>query len=241
MKEITDQLLKQQIIDAYFNYFTAYTERNWDEMISNFDPGFTMFGTGVDEVALNMEASLAFFKREFQQGPSKMKYLIKQMEVFQVCSDVALIVLVMDMTHFSGDDCMHSLDNRTSALMVLKKGTWVISHAHWSQPDIYQSPGESLPFKQLLEENCRLELQIAQRTEELRKSNVQLRDALANVKTLKGILPICSHCKKIRNDSGYWTKVEKYISKYTDAFFSHSICPECLAKHYDSHHDEISK
>jgi sigma-B regulation protein RsbU (phosphoserine phosphatase) len=56
----------------------------------------------------------------------------------------------------------------------------------------------------------------------------QLEVALANVKQLQGILPICSHCKKVRDDQNYWQQVESYISSHTDAQFSHSICPECF-------------
>jgi PAS domain S-box-containing protein len=58
----------------------------------------------------------------------------------------------------------------------------------------------------------------------------QLKEALANIKTLKGLLPICAWCKKIRDDGGYWNKVEDYIKEHTDASFTHGICPECLKK-----------
>ena len=61
---------------------------------------------------------------------------------------------------------------------------------------------------------------------------VKLKKALGEVKTLRGILPICSFCKKIRNDKGYWDQVEVYVSQHTDADFSHGICPDCMAKHY---------
>jgi PAS domain S-box-containing protein len=60
----------------------------------------------------------------------------------------------------------------------------------------------------------------------------ELRDALQNVKTLTGFLPICMFCKKIRDDQGYWEKVEAYISAHTDARFSHGLCPDCRAEHY---------
>jgi PAS domain S-box-containing protein len=49
---------------------------------------------------------------------------------------------------------------------------------------------------------------------------------------LRDLLPICSHCKKIRDDKGYWQRVESYISQYTDAEFSHGICPDCVKKYY---------
>lgn len=54
-----------------------------------------------------------------------------------------------------------------------------------------------------------------------------LRDTLNNIKTLKGLLPICANCKKIRDDSGYWQQVESYVQSHTQASFSESICPDC--------------
>ena len=60
----------------------------------------------------------------------------------------------------------------------------------------------------------------------------QLQDALAHVRTLQGILPICMHCHRIRTDHESWDRIEKYIAEHTDARFSHSLCPECLRKHY---------
>jgi len=59
-----------------------------------------------------------------------------------------------------------------------------------------------------------------------------LKKALAEIKTLRGIVPICSFCKQIRDDEGFWNKVESYVSKHTHARFSHSVCPECARKHY---------
>ncbi len=67
---------------------------------------------------------------------------------------------------------------------------------------------------------------------ELRRMNRGLQQALAEVKTLTGLLPICSGCKKIRDDKGYWNEVETYVSKHTDALFTHGICPTCTAKYY---------
>ena len=58
----------------------------------------------------------------------------------------------------------------------------------------------------------------------------RLQDALENVRTLSGMLPICSYCKKIRDDKGYWEQVDSYISKHTDTVFSHGMCPECAEK-----------
>ncbi|MBD3276672.1 MAG: tetratricopeptide repeat protein [Candidatus Aegiribacteria sp.] len=66
----------------------------------------------------------------------------------------------------------------------------------------------------------------------LEKTNAELVKALEKVRTLSGMLPICSHCKKIRDDKGYWERIENYISEHSDAVFSHSLCPECIKKYY---------
>jgi K+-sensing histidine kinase KdpD len=58
----------------------------------------------------------------------------------------------------------------------------------------------------------------------------ELQDALANVKTLTGLLPICSWCKKVRDDKGYWQAVEAYVQIHSDAEFSHGICPDCVTR-----------
>lgn len=60
---------------------------------------------------------------------------------------------------------------------------------------------------------------------------VKLNMALAEVKTLRGIIPICAWCKKIRDDKGFWQQVETYVSSRSDAIFSHGMCPECVDKH----------
>ncbi|MBI3585197.1 MAG: response regulator [Nitrospinae bacterium] len=60
----------------------------------------------------------------------------------------------------------------------------------------------------------------------------ELRKALSDIKTLKGLIPICASCKKIRNDKGYWEQVEKYIREHSSADFTHTICPDCAKKLY---------
>ena len=60
----------------------------------------------------------------------------------------------------------------------------------------------------------------------------ELQETLAHVKTLRGLLPICASCKKIRDDQGYWNQIEAYVENHTDALFSHGICPDCAKKLY---------
>jgi len=61
----------------------------------------------------------------------------------------------------------------------------------------------------------------------------ELREAITRIETLSGLLPICAYCKKVRDDQGYWNKIETYISKHSRAEFTHSICPECGKKAVD--------
>lgn len=66
---------------------------------------------------------------------------------------------------------------------------------------------------------------------------LELQKALAKVTLLSGLIPICAICKKIRDDQGYWTQVENFIRKYASVDFSHSICPDCVKKHYPEYAD----
>jgi PAS domain S-box-containing protein len=70
----------------------------------------------------------------------------------------------------------------------------------------------------------------------------KLQDALAHIKELKGMLPMCANCKKIRNDKGYWQAVEGYISEHTDATFTHGMCPDCMEVFYPEYaHGNLEK
>ncbi len=86
-------------------------------------------------------------------------------------------------------------------------------------------PSRLISLNQDISESRRLE-------EEREELLCGLKQALLEVKQLSGMLPICSSCKKIRNDDGYWEQIEGYIEKHSDAEFSHGICPECTQKLY---------
>ncbi|MFM1920180.1 MAG: hypothetical protein RLZZ303_1814 [Candidatus Hydrogenedentota bacterium] len=74
--------------------------------------------------------------------------------------------------------------------------------------------------------------QVAVHLIEQRAVNMQLAEALENLKTLHGLLPICSYCKNVRNDEGYWDRIEDYLHQHSDADFTHSICPTCLRENF---------
>lgn len=70
------------------------------------------------------------------------------------------------------------------------------------------------------------------REAELRRSNEELQCALKEVKVLRGLIPICASCKKIRNDGGFWQQLEEYLSEHSEAEFSHGLCQPCIKKLY---------
>lgn len=84
----------------------------------------------------------------------------------------------------------------------------------------------------LMINNQRLEDELHQARMKLVDSNRKLEKAIRDKITLTGLLPICAHCKKIRDDKGYWNHLESYIKTHSEADFSHSICPECAREHY---------
>jgi len=67
---------------------------------------------------------------------------------------------------------------------------------------------------------------------ELKRTSTQLADALDKIRLIEGLIPICSYCKGIRNDKGYWSTVEKFIKQFSNAEFSHGVCDQCMRQHF---------
>lgn len=96
--------------------------------------------------------------------------------------------------------------------------------------------------KKQAQTNQQLENEIRERTTAEAERDItilNLQQALDEVKTLRGILPLCSFCKKIRDDKGYWEQVDVYINKHSQADISHGICPDCAKKHYPEEYKDL--
>ena len=92
--------------------------------------------------------------------------------------------------------------------------------------------GKYLETAQVVAEVAGLAISNARRLRRYQKNIQRLEEALSQVETLSGLLPICAHCKKVRDDEGYWHQVEAYVAKRSRASFSHSLCPECVQHHF---------
>ena len=90
-----------------------------------------------------------------------------------------------------------------------------------------------LEFKELIESH----LSLLDKSQALELANKELADSLSEIKVLRGMFPMCSFCKKVRDDNGYWRDVEEYIKTHSEADFSHGFCPECLKKYYPDYID----
>jgi sigma-B regulation protein RsbU (phosphoserine phosphatase) len=98
------------------------------------------------------------------------------------------------------------------------------------------------PFKR---EELMARVGVGRRVAELQKALAlrvgELEATLAEIKTLKGLIPMCASCKKIRDDQGFWQQVEGYLMQHSQAEFSHGLCPECMEKHYPEYFEIMRK
>ncbi|MCB9421776.1 MAG: response regulator transcription factor [Ardenticatenaceae bacterium] len=101
--------------------------------------------------------------------------------------------------------------------------------------DYVTKPFESQELKARVQAGAR----IVHLQSELTARVKELESALAKVKQLEGILPICSYCKKIRDDTDNWHQLEKYVTEHSEAAFSHSICPDCYEKYVQTQLDQL--
>lgn len=132
--------------------------------------------------------------------------------ISRVATDIAIIV-------------MTGLNDEAMAMDALRKG---------AQDYLVKGQVDS----QLLVRALRYAIERKRLEMDREKLITELKAALAKIKTLRGLIPICSFCKKIRLDSGFWTQIEEYVRDHADVSFSHSICPECARQQYPELYEE---
>ena len=140
------------------------------------------------------------------------------------------------------------LAKNTVVPCILGRGRWegelqYCNHQTGQLVDVYattfliRDPITNLPLYMV---NVSLDISERKSAEAEREELIRgLQEALAEVKELSGLLPICANCKKIRDDSGYWTQIEQYLHEHSGTRFSHGICPDCLKKFYPEYAEEV--
>jgi len=144
-----------------------------------------------------------------------------------------------EITHHRSEPCIPP-DDICPLLEVLKTGKpSVAEHVHYRKDgektyiEISASPVKDEKGRVFQVIHVARDITDRKKAEEEREKLIQeLQKALAEVKTLSGLIPICASCKKIRDDKGYWNQIESYIRDHSEAEFSHGICPECMKKLY---------
>lgn len=174
----------------------------------------------------------------------------------EVVREVKLIITtVRSLAEALGILAQHTFDIVLLDVMLHDcKGIETFQHVHGNSPDIpvviLTGLNDSNVALQAVSEGAqdylpktglssRLLLRSIRYAIERQKLVLKLKQALNEVRTLQGFLPICANCKKIRNDKGYWQAVEVYVQEHSDAQFSHGICPDCLRKLYPEFADSI--
>lgn len=151
-----------------------------------------------------------------------------------------VVVSDMRMPHMDGIELLKQIKERWPEIIRIALS------AHASSPQLLAAINAGEVYRYLTKplqpaDEIKAELRNAIEVYELRRvrrnmrtrletRNRELEEALAKVKTLEGLLPICAWCKKVRNDTGYWEQIERYISAHSNAAFTHGVCPECEKK-----------
>lgn len=156
----------------------------------------------------------------------------------EICPDLILMDIQLD----------GSMDGIEAAIIIRKRfGIPVVYMTAYSDEEKIERAKFSAPYGYLVKPvqsqelritihlavyAAKLEIARKKAEKELQNTVSELQDALKTIKKLSGLLPICASCKKVRDDSGYWSQIETYIEAHSEAFFSHSVCPECAEKLY---------
>jgi hypothetical protein len=96
-------------------------------------------------------------------------------------------------------------------------------------------------INRMFEAEQKLRQMSVEQNDEIVRKNVELEAALADIRQLSGLLPLCASCKKVRDDDGYWRQIESYVQQHSEAQFSHSLCPDCVRKLYPDLADEVNE
>jgi hypothetical protein len=230
----------QKIRELFDDYLRMYSSRD-DQLTSHFSDDFSGFTGGGDFLVKTREEWVAVTRQDFAQVKEPIRIELKDLRIQPLTAAVAVATAFFAI-HLPIQD--HFLSRETARLVLVfrkESRTWRIAHSSISIPYGIVRAGEVYPMQELVERTQMLEAMVAERTAELEAKNLKLAEAMANIRTLKGLVPICAACKKIRDDAGYWQEVETYVHDHTEAEFSHGLCPDCIPRFFPESKDSTGK
>ena len=211
---------------------TYFIERDLQKTVKMFSPQITGFGTGLDEKSYNINDFHTLYARDIAQAPNTVKYTITKLHIASPTEDTGIVSCELNIKTIILEQTLSLNNFRLSIFFRKSPEGWLLEHMHISLPTVEHDENEAYPIKELEDQNKILQRLVDEKTEILLNTNRELEEAIKEVKTLRGILPICSHCKKIRADDESWNLIESYIMRNSDVEFSHSICPDCAKEYY---------
>ncbi len=226
--EPADYQAIRQLLD---DYLWMYASRD-DGLTSQFSEDFSGFTGGGDFLVKDRAAWVAITRQDFAQIKEPIRLELKDLAIQSLAETIAVATTFFTI-HLPIKD--HVLSRETARLVLIfrkEAAGWRICHSSISIPYHLVREGEVYPLQELMERNQLLETLVAERTAKLNAQNLDLSAAMTNIRTLRGLVPICAACKKIRDDTGYWHQVEAYVHAHTEAEFSHGLCPECSPQYF---------
>lgn len=230
---MNDIKISEEIHKSLIRYLDTYFgERNLKETLKLFSTEISGFGTGLDEKATNLKDFEKLYLRDISQAPNKIHYKIQHLDIKVPSKYAGFLSCILDIKTnvLEQDISLNCL--RLSIFFFKRQEEWLIEHMHISLPTVEHGKDEAYPIKELEDRNKVLNRLVNEKTKVLQDTNEKLKIALDEIKVLRGILLICSHCKKIQANDESWHLLESYIKEHSEAEFSHGICPDCLKKHY---------
>jgi len=201
-----------------------YSSMN-DKLTEFFSEDFSGFTGGGNFLVKDRQEWVAITRQDFAQVTDPIRIELKDVAI-QSLSETIAVATSFFVIHLPIKD--HVLSRETARLVLIFRNEvsgWKITHSSISIPYHLVQDGEVYPLKQLTERNATLQKLVAERTLELTMS-------IAKTKTLSGMLPICSGCKKIRDEKNNWSEVETYVMAHSVAQFTHGFCPTCLGIYF---------
>jgi hypothetical protein len=220
----------QKIRELFDGYLRMYASRD-DQLTTWFSENFSGFAGGARVLVKTREEWVAVTRQDFAQVKEPIRIELKDLCI-QSLSDTVAIATAFFTIHLPFQESFLSRETARLVLVFRQEGDWKICHSSISIPYGLVREGEVYPLHELMERTQMLEAMVAGRTAELEAKNLKLAEAMASIRTLKGLVPICAACKKIRDDAGFWHHVETYVHDHTEAEFSHGLCPDCIPKYF---------